>query len=274
MNSASLMSLKAKLNQQAKITGIPERAIFQIYLIDRFLERLSKSDLRKNFVIKGGVLMARLANVSTRATQDLDVTLVDMPLTEQNVRQMIQDVCDIPLNDNIEWNIVDVEEIREKDIYGGFRVKLDALCFSYANRVNIDFSTGDIITPGKQCYELQPLLSEESISLFGYSLETLLAEKIESILSLGSANSRMKDFFDVYWILENVKYDRDVFQQALQATADHRKTSGNIARASEILDDLKESPDIRSKWDRYCKKYDFAKAISIQEILEKIQEIL
>lgn len=274
MKSDLLKSLKARLNQYATRQGFPKEAIFQIYLIDRFLERLAKSPLKEHFVIKGGVLMSRLASVSTRATRDIDVTLVDAPLTESNVRAIVQQICDVPLEDDTVWEISDVQAIRENDSYGGFRVKLNVSCFTSPCTIQIDFSTGDILTPGKVGYEFKTILLEEPIQLFGYSLETVLAEKIESILSRGIANSRMKDFFDVYWILTKKKFNKEVFRSALQKTAEHRKSLGILSQTPQILEALGGDSRIRTHWDKYCKEYSFATDISFHDILEKIHQLL
>ena len=197
--SSKAMSLKGRINHYAKQNGIAAQVVLQNFMFERFLERLSWSEYRQKFVIKGGMLITAIVGIDTRATMDLDTTLMNLPLTEPQIREAITAICSIPVNDDVSFQIASIEQIRRDDIYGGYRVRLDATYDTVLTPLSIDISTGDVITPNPAAYELHGIFNPElKIPLWGYNIETILAEKVETILRRGILSTRPRDFYDVY----------------------------------------------------------------------------
>ena len=181
--SSKAMSLKGRINHYAKQNGLAAQVVLQNFMFERFLERLSRSEYRQKFVIKGGMLVTAIVGIDTRTTMDLDTTLRNLPLTEPQIREAITAICNIPVDDDVSFQIVSIEPIRKDDIYGGYRVRLDATYDTVLTPLSIDVSTGDVITPNPAAYELHGMFNPElKIPLWGYNIETILAEKVETIL--------------------------------------------------------------------------------------------
>ena len=182
--SSKATSLKAKIRNYAKSNNITAQVVLQNYMFERFLARLSSSEYRDKFVIKGGMLVAAIVGLDTRSTMDLDTTLKNLPLTEEKIKEAITTVCSIDLKDDVTFQIVSIGPIRKDDKYGGYCVRLNALYDTMITALSIDVSTGDVITPSPIKYEFSGIFDEElKINLRGYNIETVLAEKVETILS-------------------------------------------------------------------------------------------
>lgn len=185
--SSKAMSLKGRINHYAKKNNIAAQVVLQNYMFERFLERLSKSEYQEKFVIKGGMLVAAIVGLDTRSTMDLDTTLRNLPLTEEQITQAIQSICGIDLKDEVAFKVVSVASIRKDDRYGGFCIRMDAVYDTIVTPLSIDISTGDVITPSAVLYEFSSIFDESvRIRLWGYNIETVMAEKVETILSRGS----------------------------------------------------------------------------------------
>lgn len=210
--SSKAMSLKAKIRNYAKKNNIAAQVVLQNYMFERFLARLSDSEYKDKFVIKGGMLIAAIVGLDTRSTMDLDATLRGLPLTEEQIRGAVESIGNISLEDEVSFHIVSIEPIRKDDRYGGLRVRVDAIYDTISTPLSIDVSTGDIITPGAVRYEFSGIFDEKQrIKLWGYNMETVLAEKAETILSRGVFNTRPRDFYDIYILATSQEYSREVF---------------------------------------------------------------
>ena len=177
--SSKGMSLKGRINHYAKKNGIAAQVVLQNYMFERFLERLSRSEYQQKFVVKGGMLVTAIVGIDTRATMDLDTTLSNLPLTEPQIREAITTICCVPVDDEVSFQIISIEPIRKDDVYGGYRVRLDATYDTVLTPLSIDISTGDVITPTPKAYELHGMFNPDlKISLWGYNMETILAEKV------------------------------------------------------------------------------------------------
>lgn len=240
MNNA--MSLKAQIRNIAKTKKLPAQIILQNYMFERFLVRLSQSEYKNKFVLKGGMLVAAIVGLDVRATMDLDATLKNMPLTPETIEKAIREICAIDANDNIQFIYTDITPIRADDAYGGYRVLLNAKYEMILTPLSIDISTGDVITPNPICYTFYEIFDRnKSFDLWAYNMETILAEKIETILRRTVFNTRPRDFYDVYILVKTQKIDQKLFLEALNATALHRGTLEQIKNISGIIKGLSEA---------------------------------
>ncbi len=269
------MSLKAKIRNIAKQKNIPAQVILQNYMFERLLVRLSASKYKEKFVLKGGMLVAAIVGLDNRATMDMDTTLKNLPLTPEAIRSALEDVCDIAFDDGVVFEIGTITPIREDDIYGGYRVMLNARFDTLLTPLSIDVSTGDAITPHAVQYNFSEIFDDEkSYELWAYNIETVLAEKVETILRRGVFNTRPRDFYDAYILTTTQKFDKAVFADALKATANHRGTTEQIADVPSILHNIEESPELQTMWDKYRKQFSYAKDITYEQIMDSIKDLL
>ena len=253
------MSLKAKIRNIAKQKNIPAQVILQNYMFERLLVRLSASEYKEKFVLKGGMLVAAIVGLDNRATMDMDTTLKNLPLTPEAIRSALEDVCDIAFDDGVVFEIGTISPIREDDIYGGYRVMLNAKFDTLLTPLSIDVSTGDAITPHAVQYNFSEIFDDEkSYELWAYNIETVMAEKVETILRRGVFNTRPRDFYDTYILTTTQKFDNAVFADALSATAKHRGTTEQIADVPSILYNIEESPELKTMWDKYRKQFSYS----------------
>lgn len=269
------MSLKAKIRNYAKNSHIAAQVVLQNFMFERFLLRLSQSEYKEKFVIKGGMLIASIVGLDTRSTMDLDTTLKGLPLTKEKILEAVSRIAEIDPGDGVSFKIISVEPIRKDDRYGGYRLRIDALYESITTPLSIDISTGDIITPAAVQYEFSGMFDETlRISLWGYNIETILAEKVETILSRGVFNTRPRDYYDVYILAVTQKFDKKLFIEALEATASHRGTTEHIADKNAILEQIANSETLKIMWEKYQQKFSYAKDVRYQDIIALLHTIL
>lgn len=269
------MSLKAKIRNIAKQKNIPAQVILQNYMFERLLVRLSASEYKEKFVLKGGMLVAAIVGLDNRATMDMDTTLKNLPLTPEAIRSALEDICSITFDDGVVYEIGTISPIRKDDIYGGYRVMLNARFDIILTPLSIDVSTGDVITPHAVQYNFSEIFDDEkSYELWAYNIETVMAEKVETILRRGIFNTRPRDFYDAYILTTTQKFDITVFEDALKATANHRGTTDQIADVPSILHNIEESPELKTMWDKYRKQFSYAKDITYEQIMDSIKTLL
>lgn len=269
------MSLKAKIRNIAKQKNIPAQVILQNYMFERLLVRLSASEYKEKFVLKGGMLVAAIVGLDNRATMDMDTTLKNLPLTPQTIRSALEDICSIAFDDGVVYEIGTISPIRKDDIYGGYRVMLNARFDIMLTPLSIDVSTGDVITPHAVQYNFSEIFDDEkSYELWAYNIETVMAEKVETILRRGIFNTRPRDFYDAYILTTTQKFDITVFEDALKATANHRGTTNQIADVPNILHNIEESPELKTMWDKYRKQFSYARDITYEQIINSIKALL
>ena len=266
------MSLKARIRNLARQKNIPAQVILQNFMFERLLVRLSASEYREKFVLKGGMLVAAIVGLDNRATMDLDTTLKNLPLTPEAIRSALERICAIPFNDGVVFDIWAISPIREDDSYGGYRVMLNAKFDTLVTPLSIDVSTGDAITPRAVQYDFSEIFDDrKTYKLWAYNIETVMAEKLETILRRSVFNTRPRDLYDAYILATTQKFDKGVFAEALTATAKHRGTTAQIADTPAILRNLEESPELRRMWDKYRKQFAYAADIEYGEIIEVIR---
>ena len=265
---SNAMSLKAKIRNIAKQKNIPAQVILQNYMFERLLVRLSASKYKEKFVLKGGMLVAAIVGLDNRATMDLDTTLKNLPLTPDAIRGALEQVCAIPFDDGVVFDIGTISPIREDDIYGGYRVMMNAKFDKMLTPLSIDVSTGDAITPHAIQYNFSEIFDDEkTFELWAYNIETVMAEKVETILRRGVFNTRPRDFYDAYILTTTQKFDKSVFADALRATSKHRGTTHQIADVPEILHNIAESPELKAMWAKYRKQFAYAADIEYSQIM-------
>ena len=273
--SSKAMSLKGRINHYAKQRGIAAQVVLQNYMFERFLDRLSRSEYQQKFVIKGGMLVTAIVGIDTRTTMDLDATLKNLPLTESQIRDAVTGTCSVPADDEVSFRIISIEPIRKDDVYGGYRVRLDAIYDTVLTPLSIDISTGDVITPNPEAYVLQGMFDPElRISLWGYNVETILAEKVETILRRGVFSTRPRDFYDVYILEKTQDYRPELFREALKATAEHRESTAILQDAEAIITRLENSEDLKQQWARYQRQFPYAVGIPYVSLMESLHRII
>lgn len=273
--SSKSMSLKSRINQYAKVNKIAAQVVLQNYMFERFLERLSLSEFKNKFVIKGGMLIAGIVGLDTRATMDLDTTIRDLPLTIEKVIEALRAICSYELNDEVTFDFVSAHSIRKDDLYGGFCIRINAIYDTIETPLSIDVSTGDVMTPDAVPYEFRGIFDESiSIKLWGYNVETVMAEKIETILSRGTFSTRPRDYYDVYILHMTQIYDKELFFRALRATSEHRGTKEQIKDYEPILLHISESKELKQQWLKYQSMFNYAQEIRYEQIMEVLYKLL
>lgn len=232
--------LKALVRNLTKGDSLQAQIIMRNYVMERFLERISLSKYRNNFILKGGMLVSAMVGLDTRSTMDIDTTIKNMPLSVENAREMIEEIIAVPIDDGMTFSIKSVGEIMDEAEYTGVRVNLEATLETMRTPLKVDISTGDIITPREVLYTFKLMFEERTISILAYNLETVLAEKMETVIARGVANTRLRDYYDLY-ILQN-EYTHAIsmeqFKAAFLATCKKRNSIQLIAEGNKILKEL------------------------------------
>lgn len=269
------ISLKAKIRNMAKIKNIPAQVILQNYMFERFLIRLSVSEYKEKFILKGGMLVAAIVGIDNRATMDMDATIKNLSLTIETICDVIKNICNIKFDDGVFFEFDKILPIRDDDIYGGYRVMINTRFDTLITPLSIDISTGDIITPNAIKYHFHEIFNEKQLyELWTYNIETIMAEKVETILRRGVFNTRPRDFYDIYILTTKQQYDKETFKAALNATANHRGTFEQIKDANNILQIIKESDELKIMWDKYRKQFPYAKEIEYFTIINILMKLL
>jgi len=272
--SASATSLKAQIRNLAIRKNVKAQVLLQNYMFERFLERLSLSEHKDKFVLKGGMLIATFVGMDARSTMDLDTTLRGLPFTDEIVRSTISAICACPIKDEVSFSVGAIVPIRTDDIYGGYRVKVVASYDSIEVPFSIDITTGDVITPrAVKCF-LRGIFDEEKlIEIWAYNIETVLAEKIKTVLRRNTLNTRPRDFYDVFIIGTTQTFDKVLLKDAITATAAHRGTTGQISDVPTILSAISGSTELRQQGEKYRKEFDYASDITFEQALNTLSDI-
>jgi hypothetical protein len=270
------MQLKALIKNLAKEKCISAQLVLQNYMLERFLERISLSSYRDNYIIKGGFLIASMVGLDTRATMDMDATIKGYPVKEDSIRKMIEEILGIPIEDGITFRLQSIHEIREDDEYSGYRASLIAVYGRMAVPLKLDITSGDKITPREIEYSYKLMWENRSISILAYNLSTILAEKLETILSRADQNTRPRDYYDVYILnkLQGENIDDKTLSLALSATAEKRGSAHLLSQFRDILSTVKSSSIMKIRWENYQKDFDYAKGIEFEECCNAISTLL
>lgn len=268
-------SLKGKVKNIAKSKKLSSQEVLQMFFFERFLERLSRSSYKFNFVIKGGLLISSMIGIDNRTTMDLDTTVKGIPLKEHVIRNIILEILDIEVDDGIQFEITDITYIREEDEYENFRVHLIAIFGKIKNVMKIDITTGDIITPREIEYVYPCMFREEGIRVLAYPIETILSEKYESIIKRNISTTRMRDFYDLYnlYYLRKEDIDFKILKYAILSTARKRDSIAFLQEAYEIINDIKEDEYLKKLWEVYLRDNPYIGNLSFFAVVEVVDLI-
>lgn len=262
------MQLKAIIKNLAKEKHISAQIVMQNFMLERLLERISLSRYQQNFILKGGFLIAAMVGLDTRATMDMDATIKGLPVNEQTIREMFEEICKIELDDDVTFSFRSIREIREGDEYTGYRVSLSANYPPMEVPLKLDITTGDKITPREIEYQFKLLLEDRSISVLAYNLETIMAEKLETVISRGDQNTRPRDYYDIY-ILAKLQYSNinsELLKAALDATAKKRGSEDIIKDYWKIMENVEKSEVMQRQWKNYQKDFEYAEGIEFEDV--------
>ena len=268
-------SLKGKVKNIAKSKSLSSQEVLQMFFFERFLERLSNSKYKFNFVIKGGLLISSMIGIDNRTTMDMDTTVKGIPLKEDAIKNIILEISGIEVGDGIQFEVTDITHIREEDEYENFRVHLTAIFGKIRNAMKIDITTGDVITPKEIEYVYPCMFREEGLKVLAYPIETILAEKYESAIKRNISTTRMRDFYDLYSLyhLRKEEIDFDVLKQAILSTARKRDSISFIREANEIIIDIKEDSYLKELWEVYLKDNPYIKELNFFDTVEVVKII-
>ena len=272
---SNAMSFKAKIKNIAKEKGIPPQQVQQHYLIEEVLNLISKSSYRNSFIVKGGYLIGQMIGLDKRTTMDLDVTLKGTSLNRDNLLKIFEEIVS-NTTDVFSFTVDKLEPIRQDDIYGGFSIKLNATFDTLNEVIFIDVTTGDKITPREISYSMPSLFTNQTIDVWTYNLETVLAEKLETIISRGVASTRPRDRYDLFTLfkLRKNQIDFTILKRAVENTSEKRNSKELIQNWRNQVRGIETSDYQKNLWIRYQRQFKYAKDISFEESVQIINEIM
>lgn len=268
------IQLKAKVRNIAKGDDKKAKALIRTFFMERFLERVSISKYRENFILKGGMLVASLLGSDMRATMDIDTTVKALPLNTEDAERIIAEICDISLEDGVTFRITNVDTIMDDFDYPGVRLHIEAMLEKMRNTIKIDISTDDVITPSAIEYEYKLLFEDRRIFLFTYNTETLLAEKLQTIINRGLANTRMRDYYDLCGIAEQEKYDCNTLRDAFIATCEKRETLFSDEKIVNEIALIAEDSEMKKRWEYFRSKNFFVGELEWETVMDSIKEVV
>ena len=265
--------LKAKIRNLSAGDSRKAQTMIRNYIMERFLERVALSRYRNNFILKGGMLVAAVVGLDTRATMDIDTTVKSLHLDMESARRIIEEIIAVEIPDGVNFSITRATDIMEEHDYSGIRFMLEASMDNLRQAIKIDISTGDVITPRAVEYSYRLMFEDRSISLLTYNLETLLAEKMETIMSRGTANTRMRDFYDIYVISSQKSFDQDVLKNAFYATSEKRETVVQIPDFMDTISSIESDEVMKSQWQNFKNDSFFVGELSWAEVMASVRNL-
>lgn len=271
----NVQSLKDRANNFAKANNLTVQQVLQNYMFERFLERLSISEYKEKLIIKGGLLLSFIIGINLRSTMDIDADIVGIDFIQEEIETLITNIININLNDNTQMQLEKTEEIKEESEYGGYRAKLVGNLENLKIPFHIDISTGDIITPRAIEYKYKKLLEDDYIEIYTYNQETVIAEKLQTILSRKIANSRMKDYYDLYFFANSKwqEIDKEILKQAIKATFEKRDSKEDLKNREKIINTLEKDKTLIQSWKDYQTKHLYAQNIKYDDVIKAIRFI-
>ena len=268
-------SLKAKISKLAAKTNISNKYIIQTFMFEALLKRISVSEYKDKFIIKGGLLLSSIFGVNLRSTMDLDTTIKGLPLNMQTIENVFNKIISIDLADNVKLKIENIKDIRLEDEYSGFNVNLKAEFDGLKTNLLIDITTGDVITYKEVEFKYYTLFDDEAINIMTYNYETIIAEKFETIIFRNIDNTRTKDYYDLYMFV-NLKWNeinKDILRKAIINTSKKRNTENYIEDANSYIEMIQEDDRLKSLWNSYVSNYEYAKDITFEDTINAIKVI-
>lgn len=267
--------IKGAIRNITKKTGVNANSLLQMCLFEGILEKISKSKYKNHIILKGGLLISSLIGVEMRSTLDMDTTIRGLPMNEENISKILHEILEITIDADIVYRLIKLERIRKEDLYEDFCATIICRYGKINANLNIDITTGDIITPKEIQYSYEKILEEGSISILTYTIETIIAEKFETISSRNITTTRARDFYDLYMLykLYKSKIDRNVLKEAITLTSQHRNSFSLVLQYKEIVKLFYQSNSLKNLWDKYIQNNPYAKEISFDDTISIYEEI-
>jgi len=267
--------IKGAIRNISKKTGVNPNSLLQMCLFEGILEKLSKSKYSENFILKGGLLISSLIGVDMRSTMDMDTTIRGIPLNEESITKILNEILAIKIDADIEYNLIKLLPIRQEDVYEDFCASISCIFGKINATLNIDITTGDVITPREMNYSYSKILEEGTIPIMTYTIETILAEKFETISSRNITTTRARDFYDLYMIysIYKDKIDKDILRKAIERTSKHRGSLETALQYKEIVELFRESETPKELWKKYTQNNPYVKDVDFLDTISIYEEI-
>ena len=267
--------IKGAIRNITKKTGVNANSLLQMCLFEGILEKISKSKYKNHIILKGGLLISSLIGVKMRSTLDMDTTIRGLPMNEENISKILHEILEITIDADVVYRLIKLERIRKEDLYEDFCATISCRYGKINANLNIDITTGDIITPKEIQYSYEKILEEGSISILTYTIETIIAEKLETISSRNITTTRARDFYDLYMLYKiyKSKIDRNVLKEAITLTSQHRNSFSLVLQYKEIVKLFYQSNSLKKLWDKYIQNNPYAKEISFNDTISIYEEI-
>lgn len=273
MNSDKLKSI---ISKKAHGNSDISQKFYQLFYFERILKRISISNYRGQIILKGGLLLTSIIGDDERTTKDMDATLKGIPLTKNDVEKVFNEILNIDIDDGVSFQIISIKDIRLEDEYGGFRLNILSTLDNNKTYITVELTTGDVITPKEMKYNYNSIFEDKKIPIMSYTLETVLAEKFQTIVTRGLLNTRLKDFYDVY-ILINTKINelsKDNLIKAIKNTFERRETNIDMEQFNEVIKYLNDDKNMNNLWNEYVSKNPYAKGVKFEDTIKAIKEIV
>ena len=267
--------IKGAIRNISKKTGVNPNSLLQMCLFEGILEKISKSKYRENFILKGGLLISSLIGVDVRSTMDMDTTLRGIPLNEVSITKILNEILAIEIDADIEYKLIKLSPIRQEDVYEDFCASISCIFGKINASLNIDITTGDVITPREMNYSYSKILEEGTIPIMTYTIETILAEKFETISSRNITTTRARDFYDLYMIysIYKDKIDKGILRKAIERTSKYRGSFETALQYKEIVELFRESETPKKLWKKYTQNNPYAKDVDFLDTISVYEEI-
>ena len=267
--------IKGAIRNITKKTGVNANSLLQMCLFEGILEKISKSKYKNHIILKGGLLISSLIGVKMRSTLDMDTTIRGLPMNEENISKILHEILEITIDADVVYRLIKLERIRKEDLYEDFCATISCRYGKINANLNIDITTGDIITPKEIQYSYEKILEEGSISILTYTIETIIAGKFETISSRNITTTRARDFYDLYMLYKiyKSKIDRNVLKEAITLTSQHRNSFSLVLQYKEIVKLFYQSNSLKKLWDKYIQNNPYAKEISFNDTISIYEEI-
>lgn len=268
--------VKGRIKNIAAKNNADARTLMRIYMMERFLERLANSRYRDNFIIKGGILVTAMVGVAHRSTMDIDATIKNLTLSAEDALNVVNEIMSIDIGDDVTFEVKGISSIMDDMEYPGIRISLNSYLGKLVTPLKIDISTGDQVTPRETEFHYDLLLEKRSISLWSYNLETIIAEKLQTVLARGVLNTRMRDYYDIWMLHSTYEADIDaqIFHNAFLQTCKKRRTEYLLEQYGEILSSIESDERLRNHWESYRIKFSYASEITYQDTIDSIKILI
>ena len=268
--------LKSIVSKKSNGDNTIAAQLYQMFFFERIIDRMSFSKYRDNIILKGGLLLSSIIGEDMRTTRDMDATLKSLPLEKSKVLSIMDEILSIDIDDNVKFEIVDIKDIREEDEYGGFKINVVGSLERLRVNMFVEFTTGDKITPKETTYQYNCIFENKKIPIMAYTIQTIIAEKFETIISRSIANTRLKDFYDINVLMQNYKDEitDEMLVLAIKNTFKKRETSLNVDSISNVISLLKDDSNMKYYWETYQNKFRYAQSVDYSDVMDKLEYIL